>query len=466
MANFDRLPRWLQQIPSTESRWPVLEQTLANSHANTANSVSFSPDGQLLASSSQDMVKVWSAQTGQVQQTLLSLNSDAIIYHVVFSPDGKLLAASSYDQTNTYIHWIILFSVQTGQVQHELQVYSAKSPSVAFTPDGQLLTTDNYNGWIVLRSVQTGQVQQTVTYDSEAACKVTLSPDGQLLIVDQNESNSESTKVWSVQAGQIQQTFMYHYGDFHLAFSPSEQLLASRGLDKKITLWSLQTGRIQQTLVSQTLPGPFGFSAAFSSDGRLLASGGSDRKITLWSVQTGQVLQTFVGHLHKISSVAFSPDGQLLASGSWDGTTKLWSVQIEQTEQNPAGHLTAVESIRVSSKDQTVQSISGSDRLQWHIPTDRVTQIEDPSPLSLLMSSKSPNFIHRLRQYLGPESSKCLKVKDQWLHYGSTRILLFPPYYRVTCYDEDGEYAAFGFENGQVWYFAIDHESLAEVLTE
>ncbi len=67
-------------------------------HTGTIRGLAFSPDGQRLASASNDQtVKVWDLTIGQ---ELLTLRADTGGFHeVAFSPDGKQLAASGYDGT-------------------------------------------------------------------------------------------------------------------------------------------------------------------------------------------------------------------------------------------------------------------------------------------------------------------------------------------------------------------------------
>jgi len=105
--------------------------------------VSFSPDGRLLAtdyclksagylSCAQAEVKLWISATGILARTLSGLTSyNGKVNSISFSPDGKLLAAGLF-------HDIKLWETATG---HEVQSFPASIVfSVAFTPDGRLLT--------------------------------------------------------------------------------------------------------------------------------------------------------------------------------------------------------------------------------------------------------------------------------------------------------------------------------------
>ena len=67
-------------------------------HADQVSEVSFSPDGQMLASASRDnTVKLWAPQTGEEINTLTG-HTDWV-WGVSFSPDGQMLASASRDNT-------------------------------------------------------------------------------------------------------------------------------------------------------------------------------------------------------------------------------------------------------------------------------------------------------------------------------------------------------------------------------
>src|SRR5262249_51630473 len=104
------------------------ELTLAG-HAGWVMSVAFSPDGQRLASASQDQTaKIWDSATGE---ELLTLKGHAgPVNGVAFSPDGQRLASGSVDRT------VRIWDSATGKELFALKGHSGAVHGVAFGPDG------------------------------------------------------------------------------------------------------------------------------------------------------------------------------------------------------------------------------------------------------------------------------------------------------------------------------------------
>jgi WD40 repeat protein len=68
-------------------------------HTDTVRGVAFSPDGTLLATTSDDQtVRLWDTATGQPHGQPLTGHTGPV-YSVAFSPDGTLLATASADRT-------------------------------------------------------------------------------------------------------------------------------------------------------------------------------------------------------------------------------------------------------------------------------------------------------------------------------------------------------------------------------
>ena len=111
-------------------------------------SVSFSPDGTLLASGS-GRIELWDVASRQ-QVTTLPWRGN-YVFSVSFSPDGTLLASGSWDGP------IELWDVASRQQVTTLEGHMAAVESVSFSPDGTLLASGSRDGTVQLwgRSEQT-----------------------------------------------------------------------------------------------------------------------------------------------------------------------------------------------------------------------------------------------------------------------------------------------------------------------
>ncbi|GFF62887.1 WD40-repeat-containing domain protein [Aspergillus udagawae] len=154
-----------RRLRNAEESWGAELQALEG-HAGQVNSVSFSRDGQLLASASADRtIKLWDPTTGELRQTLEGHSDWA--HSVSFSPDSQLLASASGDRT------IKLWDPTTGELRQTLEGHSVWINSVSFSPDGQLLASASDDRTINLWNPITGELRQTLEGHSDSAYQVT-----------------------------------------------------------------------------------------------------------------------------------------------------------------------------------------------------------------------------------------------------------------------------------------------------
>jgi WD40 repeat protein len=140
-------------------------------HGARVNSVAFSPDGRLLASSSDDRtVKVWDLAGGQVWRNLEG-HTDWVTA-VAFSPDGKLLASAGEDRT------IQVWDLDSGMVRHHLKGHARAVHSVAFSPDGKRLASGSSDETVKVWDARSGQELRTLKSPRSFNLSVAFSPDG------------------------------------------------------------------------------------------------------------------------------------------------------------------------------------------------------------------------------------------------------------------------------------------------
>ncbi len=161
-------------------------QLTLKGHTSWVWSVALSPDGQRLASASDDQtVKVWDAATGQESLTLKGHTGR--VESVAFSPDGQRLASASGDQT------VKVWDAATGQESLTLKGHTGEVMSVAFSPDGQRLASASEDQTVKVWDAATGQESLTLKGHTGAVMSVAFSPDGQRLA---SASYDRTVKVW------------------------------------------------------------------------------------------------------------------------------------------------------------------------------------------------------------------------------------------------------------------------------
>ncbi|NEO97290.1 MAG: TIR domain-containing protein [Symploca sp. SIO2E9] len=321
----------------------VRERNRLEGHLDAIQSVSFSPDGEIIATASYDKrVKLWNREGRLIR--ILEGHQGAVM-GVSFSPDSQMLATVSLDTTTK------LWSLN-GKLLNTLQGHKDYVVSVSFSPDGQTIATAGHDQEVKLWSLD-GKWQNTLKGHTDTVWAVRFGPDGKLLATAGEDS---TVKLWNLQGQEITTLKGHTGGIIDISFSPDGQTLATAGRDKTVKLWNWSQDKRKFTLEGHT---DRILSVRFSPDGKTIATASRDNTVKLWNLE-GNEIATLEGHQSRVNSLSFSQDGSILASASSDKTVKLW--QFDPLWLNVlSGHQGNIDSVRFSPDGNLLASV-GDDR--------------------------------------------------------------------------------------------------------
>ena len=248
-----------------------------------ASGLVFSEDGETLAYADGLDIRLQDAGTGE--EKMLLTGHTWGMHSMALSPDGDILASGSEDMT------IRLWDMHTGEHKRTLNGHKHRVYSVAFSPDGKTLASGSDDNTVRLWNVDTGETEMILIghagefevnngpFSVEGVKSVAFSPDGKTLA---SGGGDNVIHLWDVETGKRKMTLVGHTnGVFSLAFSPDGETLASGSVDSDIRLWDPHTGELKKTLTGHSA---WVRSIAFSSDGKTLVSGSDDGSVLLWEI--------------------------------------------------------------------------------------------------------------------------------------------------------------------------------------
>jgi WD40 repeat protein/serine/threonine protein kinase len=327
--------------------------------------VAFSPDGQRLATATEEKtMKIWEATTGQ---ELLALPDTGEVRCAAFRPpEGRWFVTG--DQSGAVTVW----DTTARQVVRTRRRHTAAVLGLAFSPDGRLFASASEDATVKVWDATTGELVHDLSGHERWVSTVAFSPDGQRLA---SGGLDMTVKVWDTKTGQLLHTLRGH-GDpiFAVPFSPDGRHLASASYDRTVKIWDVSTAREIRTLHGHTF---FVNSVAFLDDGRRLASVSGDKTLKIWDATTGQVVLTLRGHTHEFTRLACRPDGRCLASAALDGTVKIWdATPLEAPAGQEAltlrGHTGPIWDLAFSPKGRRLASASWDKTVRvWDVQSGR-----------------------------------------------------------------------------------------------
>jgi WD40 repeat protein len=247
-------------------------------------SFAFSSDGKFFATghaqgphnevSEEPEVRVW--ETSSCKLVARLKGHTARINSLSFSADGNFLASGGDDNK------VILWDLGKHEKVRTVDTHSDSVGCVAFSPDGAILASASWDGRICLTNTKTGKPIGSI--DGSASRTLAFSPSGKEIAAGQISENSANVTVWDLEKRERKRTFEGHRMDvWSLSYSPDGRYIARGARDGVIKLWDVETGK--QHLSTRAFKSA-ARALSFTPDGRTIAVTGGG-KVKLWDVASG-----------------------------------------------------------------------------------------------------------------------------------------------------------------------------------
>lgn len=251
----------------------------------------------------------------QLMQTLQGQNGP--ITNIAWSPDGQVLASSSWDGT------VQLWNPREGKCLRSIAAHEGTAFDVTFSPKGDTVLTGGRDSTVKLWEAKSGKLLRSEESAGGNVRSVAFDRDGVRIA-----AGGDNLDIWEIENSQ----FHLHrpaFGNLYkVIFDPTSDALMTVDAERGLNFWSKNLDLRTSLKLDKLTP----LNAAFHPATAIVASANGDGTLTFYFKGTVQewphasgLFRTFEGHTDQVINVIYSSDGELVASKSThDGTVRIW----------------------------------------------------------------------------------------------------------------------------------------------
>lgn len=332
------------------------EEKIFKGHNADVNTVSFSPDGQSLLTSSDDgKAIVWDVAKASARH-LLDGHNGKKVFAARYSHNGKHIATIGGDDT------AVIWSSSTENPDLRLHGHTAKINTVAFAPDDKSVLTASSDGTARIWMLESQSEPLILAGHGGALNSASFDRSGSRILTT---SDDTTARIWRSD-GSLLHVLRGHDDEvIGGLMNDSGSKAITYSSEGKVLLWELAGEPRSAALEGHDGP----VTAVAFCNARnppCVVTGTGDGTVRVWNAEGTDLLHVLRQHApnNRIEGIRLSPDEKLIATASRDGTAIIWSLDTGEAVTRLIGHTgelfdvsfnQAMTAIATASRDQTAR---------------------------------------------------------------------------------------------------------------
>ena len=345
----------------------------------------FSPDNRWLAIGNRDTgnVEFREPETGKIVSTLIGeAEKGGAFMPIAFSPDTQLLASTSRDDTNNDAESVIVWDVESGERVAYLTGHTGCIYRLCFSPCGRFLASGGEEeGTVIIWGVRSWQKIKTHTGYGKSDMIPSYSPEGVLHVAAVSASDDTVT-VWDLENNE---KLYIADSEASVAFSNGSQLAYQYG-PEFLEVWTLGDANPRRTVQTHISFVDTSESLTFSQDETAIVAEYRYGSVLLWDIESKQARPAIpTASAAKNQRIHVSSKGELYVTSINKNTVKLWKVG---SRGSPIAEFTGNKAARLAALAPTNNTLAsaheGGNLIIWDVQSgDKLRAFRHPLQASI-----------------------------------------------------------------------------------